>query len=41
MKQEFDDLLVQRYPKIFADRFGNMNETSMCWGFDCGDGWLS
>jgi len=31
--------LVIKYPEIFRDRRGNMQETAMCWGFDCGDGW--
>ena len=39
MRKELDKTLVERYPKIFADRHGDMKETAMCWGFDCGDGW--
>jgi len=41
MKKELDDLLCSRYPKIFADRNLPMNETAMCWGFTCGDGWFN
>lgn len=41
MKKYFDEQLVAAYPKIFANRFGSMSETAMCWGFDCGDGWFS
>jgi hypothetical protein len=40
MRQELDDLLCQRYPDIFRDRHGDPTETSMCWGFTCGDGWF-
>lgn len=40
MRQELDDLLCQRYPELFRDRHGDMAETSMCWGFRCGDGWF-
>ena len=40
MKAELDELLVTRYPKIFADRFSSLQTTAMCWGFDCGDGWF-
>jgi hypothetical protein len=40
MKQELDELLCSRYPKIFADRHKDMTQTAMCWGFDCGDGWF-
>ena len=41
MKKELDELLCERYPKIFKDRYGNMQETCMCWGFDVGDGWFN
>ena len=40
MKQELDDLLCNRYPKIFRDRHASMYESCMCWGFECGDGWF-
>ncbi len=39
MTKEFDQKLVEKYPKIFANRFGDMKTTAMCWGFECGDGW--
>jgi hypothetical protein len=39
MKDELDQQLCQKYPKIFVDRFGDPKETLMCWGFECGDGW--
>jgi hypothetical protein len=39
MRKELDDKLCSDYPKIFADRNGDMRRTSMCWGFECGDGW--
>ena len=41
MKQELDELLCAKYPKIFKDRHGDMRETLMCWGFECGDGWYN
>jgi hypothetical protein len=41
MKKELDELLCQKYPLIFANRHRPMNETAMCWGFDCGDGWFN
>jgi hypothetical protein len=40
MRKELDDLLCQRYPLIFRDRNGDMRNTAMCWGFECGDGWF-
>jgi len=39
MKEELDNILCERYPKIFADRYKPMTETAMCWGFNIGDGW--
>lgn len=39
MKKELDEQLCANYPKIFKDRYGDMKETLMCWGFECGDGW--
>lgn len=41
MKKELDELLCERYPKIFKNRNASMTETAMCWGFDCGDGWFN
>ena len=41
MKQEFDKLLCERYPKMMVNRNKNMKETCMCWGFECGDGWFN
>lgn len=41
MKQELDDALCAKYPKIFANRNSPMTETAMCWGFECGEGWYN
>jgi len=41
MKQELDKLLCERYPKMMVNRNLPMQETCMCWGFDCGDGWFN
>lgn len=41
MKPELDNMMCQKYPKIFANRHGNPKETLMCWGFECGDGWYN
>jgi len=32
--------LLKRYPKIFRQKDLPMTETCMCWGIECGDGWL-
>ena len=39
MTKELDEKLCAKYPKIFVNRHGDMKETLMCWGFECGDGW--
>lgn len=41
MNEQLDKQLVEKYPKIFRDRFGDMKETLMCWGFEHGDGWYN
>lgn len=41
MTPEKDADLCKKYPKIFRDRNGSMQETCMCWGFECGDGWYN
>lgn len=41
MTKNLDELLCQKYPVIFRDRHAPMNQTAMCWGFACGDGWFT
>ena len=41
MSPELDKQLVEKYPKIFCNRFGSPETTAMCWGFECGDGWYN
>jgi hypothetical protein len=41
MSPELDKKLYEKYPKIFANRFGDMKTTCMCWGFSCDDGWYN
>jgi hypothetical protein len=41
MKQDLDEELCAKYPKIFVNRHGDVKETLMCWGFECGDGWYN
>ena len=40
MRKELDEALCAKYPDIFKDRYGDMRETAMCWGFP-GDGWYN
>lgn len=39
MKRELDEKLCRIAPHLFADRFGDMRTTALCWGFEVGDGW--
>ena len=39
MKKEFQNKLFKKYPKIFRQKDLSIQETAMCWGIDCGDGW--
>jgi len=39
VREELDEKLVATYPELYRDRNGDMKETLMCWGFECGDGW--
>jgi hypothetical protein len=41
MRLELDKLLCEKYPKMMVNRNKNMQETCMCWGFECGDGWFN
>jgi len=40
MKSELDEYLCKVYPKMMVNRYKDMKETCMCWGFECGDGWF-
>ena len=39
MKQELQQKLFDKYPKLFIEKDLPMSETCMCWGIDTGDGW--
>jgi len=32
--------LMEKYPKIFRQKDIDMRQTCMCWGIECGKGWL-
>lgn len=40
MNKELDDKLCRDFPNLYSDRHVSMQETCMCWGFNCGDGWF-
>jgi hypothetical protein len=41
MKKELDEYLCKTYPRMLVNRNKSMQETCMCWGFECGDGWFT
>ena len=41
MREELDEMLCQKYPKMLVNRHAPMQQTAMCWGFACGDGWFN
>jgi len=40
MKEELDNLLYERYPKIFSERLELTSESNMAYGICCKDGWF-
>lgn len=40
MKKELEDLLCQRYPKLFVERTMSIEESCMGRGIECEDGWF-
>ncbi len=41
MRKELQDKLYEKHPEIFCQKDLSMQQTAMCWGIDCGDGWYS
>lgn len=39
MKRELEDALRARWPGIFADLYGDPEQTGLAYGLACGDGW--
>ncbi len=39
MRRDLDEQLCRIAPTLFGDRRGDMRNTALCWGFECGDGW--
>lgn len=40
MKKELDDRLVAAAPRLYRDRYADVSESCMPWGFSCGGGWF-
>lgn len=39
MNKDLTEKLYTKYPKLFAQHKQSPEETSTCWGLQCGDGW--
>lgn len=39
MDIKLEKKLFKKYPKIFRQKDLSMNQTCMCWGISCGNGW--
>jgi hypothetical protein len=39
MNAEIETKLVKRFPILYRSKYWPMNQTCMCWGFSCSDGW--
>ena len=35
-----DQLLCEKFPRLYRNRYGDMRTTAMCWGFEVGPGWM-
>jgi hypothetical protein len=40
MKNELQDKLIKEFPNLYKQVTLSPQETCMCWGFCCGDGWF-
>ena len=40
MKKNRQQEIFKKYPKIFAQHSLPPSQTAMCWGLECGDGWM-
>jgi hypothetical protein len=40
MNQEHTEYLYSHFPNLYKNHSKSMQETCMCWGFECGDGWF-
>ena len=41
MKKELQNMLFEKYPKLFKQKDLDKTQTAMCWGISCGDGWYN
>jgi hypothetical protein len=41
VKQELQEKLYNKYPKLFYQKDLPMQQTCMCWGIECGNGWYT
>ena len=39
MRRELDEALVRDFPRLYRDRHGDVRQSAMPFGFECGNGW--
>jgi hypothetical protein len=39
LNQKLTEQLYHAFPHLYRGRLKSRYESSMCWGFECGDGW--
>jgi len=40
MNKENTEKLFNDFPELYGQKDLPINQTNMCWGFECGDGWF-
>jgi len=41
MSPKLQNKLFKEFDQMFAERSLNIEQTAMCWGVECGDGWFT
>lgn len=41
MKKELQDVLYEKYPRLYRQKDLDAKVTAMCWGVSCGSGWFN
>ena len=40
MRSDLENIIYSKYPKLFLEKDLSPQETCMCWGLACGEGWF-
>ena len=39
-RREFEEKLIETFPKLYKDMYGDIRKTCMAFGIECGPGWF-